>query len=459
MGSRDARDASCPFGDLLGLEAYHGLVATPGSLPLASAASVVGGMALIATPIVLLPLLVTWLPDGQAPPSFAWIPKAVAGLGLLVLLAGVLIWPFRGAEILTGPGPRTERASLADAVISVAMVCAYALSALGLVGLLEKWRLSVGVLRLQLKWVLFGVVAAVAANIVAAVVPALWVLRLGGFVAMLASVGVAVFRYRLFEIDRLIKGTILYGSLTTALLAVVGATGALAGSAYRLSTGASVVAASLATAVAVGVLKPAHGWAQDRLDRLFDRGGWEAGRRVRAFTADSGSVSPEPGALQTLLSEVLDDPQLTISYRFADGAVVDPWGRPVSLALDALELEVVSLGSGAALVSHRSMTAGDGNLLQRVLEESAVAFGHGRMQADLERQLSALRESRARLITAGDTERRRIERDIHDGAQSQLVALGLALRGGQRRADPQLGQAADALIDRAVTGIQEAIAE
>jgi hypothetical protein len=62
-------------------------------------------------------------------------------------------------------------------------------------------------------------------------------------------------------------------------------------------------------------------------------------------------------------------------------------------------------------------TAGDGNRLRRVLEESVVAFEHGRMQADLGRQLAALRDSRARLIAAGDTERRRIERDIHDGAR------------------------------------------
>jgi signal transduction histidine kinase len=438
---------------------YHGLVAAPGSLPWAGPASVVGGVALIATPIVLLPLLVAWLPDGEAAPSFAWIPKAVAGLALLVLLVGVLVWPFQGPEILSGDGPQTARANLVDALINVAMVCAYVLSALGLVGLLEKWRLSAGVLLQQLKWVLFGVVVAVLTNIVAAVVPGLWVVRLGGFVAMLASVGVAVFRYRLFDIDRLIKGTIVYGSLTAALLAVVGATGALAGSAYRLSTGASMLAASFATAVAVGVLKPVHGWAQDRLDKLFDRGGWEAARRVRAFTADSGSVAPEPGALQTLLSEVLDDPDLTVSYRFADGAYVDSWGRPVTETRGPREFDAVSLGSGAALVNHRSMTAGDGNRLQRVLAESVVAFEHGRMQADLERQLSALRDSRARLVAAGDIERRRIERDIHDGAQSQLVALGLALRGGQRRADPQLGAAADALVDQAVAGIQEAIAE
>lgn len=66
-----------------------------------------------------------------------------------------------------------------------------------------------------------------------------------------------------------------------------------------------------------------HGWAQDRLDRLFDRGSWEATRRIRAFTARSGSEQSEAAALQTLFSDVLDDPYIAVSYRLADGADVD----------------------------------------------------------------------------------------------------------------------------------------
>ncbi len=438
---------------------YHGLVAAPGSLPWAGAASLIGLIALVATPVVLHPLMVAWLPDGQAAPSFAWIPKAVCVLALLVVVAGVLAWPFRGRELLLGNDLPAGRASLADGLVTAAILFASILAALGLVGLLEKWRLSAGVLRQQLKWVLLGVIVAVTTNILAAIIPVWSAVRLAGFVVMLVSIGVAVFRYRLFDIDRLIRGTILYGFLTAALLAVVATAGVLAGSTYRLGTGASVAAASLATAAALFVLRPVHGWAQDQLDRMFDRGSWDATRRVRAFTATSGTEPPEPGALQTLLREVLDDPQLAISYRFADGAHVDAWGRPVANMPDGLALDVVSLGTGEALVTHSPTTTGDGNRLRRALEESVVAFEHGRVQADLERQLAALRDSRARLIAAGDTERRRIERDIHDGAQSQLVALGLALRGGQRRAGPALGAAGDALVDQAVVGIQEAIAE
>jgi signal transduction histidine kinase len=437
---------------------YHGLVAAPGSLPWASPASLVGGMSLVATPL-LLPLMVAWLPDGRPSPSFSWIPKAVAVVAAPLILVPVLGWSLQGADLLTGNGPATARNSLLDGVVSVVILGASGLSALGLVGFIEKWRLSAGVLRQQLKWVVFGVVVAVVTNTVAAAVPALWAVRLGGFVAMLAAVGVAVFRYRLFDIDRLITGTILYGALTAVLLGVVAATGVLTGSRYRLGSGTSVVAASLVTAVALIVLKPVHGWAQDRLDRLFDRGSWDAARRIRAFAASSGREPPQPGALQALLRDVLDDPDLTLAYRLVDGAQLDPFGRAVTAPPEGLVLDVVPLGSGEAVVAHRPVTAGDGNRFRRVLEESVAAFEHGRVQADLERQLSALRDSRTRLIAAGDTERRRIERDIHDGAQSQLVALGLALRRGQRRAGSDLGGPGHALIDEAVTGIQDAIAE
>jgi signal transduction histidine kinase len=440
---------------------YHGLVAAPGSLPWASPASIVGGMALIATPF-LLPLVVAWVPDGHTAPSFAWVPRtALVMLAFVIVVVGVLAWPDQGAEILTRDVATGRRGSVGEAVLTVGMLAAYSLSALGLVGVLEKWRLSAGVVRHQLKWVSFGILVAVATNIVAAIVPSLWLFRVGGFAAMLVSIWVAVFRYRLFDIDRLIKGTILYGGLTAVLLGVVATTGTLAGSAFRLGTGTSVVAASLATAVALVVLRPVHGWAQDRLDRLFDRGGWEATRRIRAFTARSGREPPEPGDLQTLLGDVLDDPDLTVTYRLADGAHLDPWGRPAAVsATEAVEVDAVALGSATAVITHRPTTAGDGNRLRRVLEESVVPFEHGRVQADLGRQLGALRDSRARLVAAGDTERRRIERDLHDGAQNQLVALGLALRSGQRRAEPgELGGAADALIDQAVAGILEAVVE
>ena len=334
--------------------------------------------------------MVAWLPDGQAAPSFAWIPKAVFVLALLVVVAGVLGWPYRGEAILRGTPPR-RAASLADGLVTAGLPGSYILAALGLVGLLEKWRLSTGMLRQQLKLVLLGVIVAVATNIVAAIVPAVSAVRLAGFVVMLVSIGVAVFRYRLFDIDRLIKGTILYGFLTAALLAVVATAGVLAGSTYRLGTGASVAP---------------HPSPPRSPSSCFDR--CRDGSRTTSIGCSTVEVGTPPVASGTSPpargpSRPSQEPCRHFSARSSTTPALSsatglstrprrPMGRPVVGTPDGVVLDVVSLGSGEAVVAHGPRTAGDGNRLRRVLEESVVAFEHGSVQADLERQLAALRD-------------------------------------------------------------------
>lgn len=80
----------------------------------------------------------------------------------------------------------------------------------------------------------------------------------------------------------------------------------------------------------------------------------------------------------------------------------------------------------AALV-HDAALAEDPGLLQAVSTAAGLALENERLLADLRAQLEQLRESRARIVQAGDTERRRLERNLHDGAQQRLVALSLAL--------------------------------
>jgi signal transduction histidine kinase len=88
-----------------------------------------------------------------------------------------------------------------------------------------------------------------------------------------------------------------------------------------------------------------------------------------------------------------------------------------------------------------------------------MALEHGRMQAELHGQLVELRRSRVRLIAAIDTERRRIERNLHDGVQARLVALGLALRSRQRATRGPRDPDGEAAIDEAIHGIQEILGQ
>ncbi len=436
---------------------YHGLVADPGSLPAASSASILGGMAKVMT-LALLPLMLVWLPDGRVNPPFRWVPKADAGLVLLVLVEGVVGWPVQGAAILTGSGPPSTRNSIADALLTVLIAGQFVLSTLAVVSLVDKLR-EPGEVRQQLKWLLFGAVMAVAGNTLGTLVPVLWFAPSVGFALLVVSLGIGVFRYRLWDVDRLIKGTIIYGLLSAALMSVLAGAGVAAGSLLGTTTG-SVVASGLAAALAVVLLRPVHRWMQDGLDRVFDRGSWEAIQRIRSFTVGLAGDPPDPGALQGLLGEVVDDQNLSLTYRLAGGGLVDPWGQPaVPGGHDDRPVEVMTIGSGSAEIAHRPMHGTDDNRLARVLAESRVALEHGRMQAELHGQLVEIRRSRVRLVSAIDSERRRIERDLHDGVQARLIALGLALRSGQRQIGSAPGATADALVDQAVSGIQDTICE
>jgi signal transduction histidine kinase len=433
---------------------YHGLVADPGSLPGPAGAGVIAAVALLAS-LASLPLFLVLLPDGRVSVPFQWIPKAVILLIGIALAIGIVFWPARGAAVLTSNGPPSAANNMADHLAGVLTLGQLSLSTLALVALLGKVR-EPGETRQQLEWIAFGAVMAVVGNLLFSVLPLASII---GFFCLAASIGLAVFRYRLWDIDRLIKGTIVYGALSAALIAMLTGTGVIAGSLVS-SDRASLVGALLATVVGVEVLRPVHRWLQDRLDKVFDRGSWEATQRIRRFTAELGGDPPPPGALQALLRQVLDDDQLSLRYRLADGDLVDPWGEPaISRGDDQRPVEVAAIGSASSEIAHRPMTPRDGNRLARVLAESQVALAHGRMQAELQRQLVEIRRSRARLVTASDTERRRIERDLHDGVQAQLVSLGLTLRSAQRHARPELDRNADALIDQAVAGVQDAIAE
>jgi signal transduction histidine kinase len=95
-------------------------------------------------------------------------------------------------------------------------------------------------------------------------------------------------------------------------------------------------------------------------------------------------------------------------------------------------------------------------LLEAVGSAGRLALENERLQAELRAQLVELRESRARLVRTGDEERRRLERDLHDGAQQRLLGLGMGLqllRGRQPDAE------SSALLAEAETELQEALAE
>jgi signal transduction histidine kinase len=187
---------------------------------------------------------------------------------------------------------------------------------------------------------------------------------------------------------------------------------------------------------------------------------WLRGRRTRDAVARlvvEQAGSPAPGGLRDVLAGTLGDPSLQLTYRLADGRRVDAHGRP--LTLEGTVTPLVRGGRQVAFLAHRAGLLDDPGLAEEVAAASRLALENERLQAELAAQLQDLRASRTRIIATGDTERRRLERDLHDGAQQRLVSLALSLRLARSKLQPAADPARSSRIDQAEDELRVALGE
>ena len=171
--------------------------------------------------------------------------------------------------------------------------------------------------------------------------------------------------------------------------------------------------------------------------------------------------SPAPGGLRDRLAETFGDPSLQLLYALDDGAGwVDGDGRPAELPDDPGRHVTRLLAGGrelAALV-HRPGRFEDPALAAEVADAARLALQHERLNAIRRNHLDSLRASRARIVAAADTERRSLERDLHDGAQQRLATLAVGIRLARRQLAPE-DERLDAELGTAEDGLREALAE
>jgi signal transduction histidine kinase len=175
-------------------------------------------------------------------------------------------------------------------------------------------------------------------------------------------------------------------------------------------------------------------------------------RRAVARIATSLGQAPPPGSLEAALAQAVGDPELQIAYWLPDAQYhVDATGRPVAKPVAAPGRTITALvrdGRQVAVVSH---TAALPDLERELGAAVRLALENERLRAEALAQLDQLRASRVRIVETGDAERRRLERDLHDGAQQHLLALSYELRlaraqaqaDGDLKTGSLLGQAAD----------------
>src|SRR5262245_20736660 len=159
--------------------------------------------------------------------------------------------------------------------------------------------------------------------------------------------------------------------------------------------------------------------------------------------------NPEQGQLRDALARALRDPSLELGYWMPSSReYVDVEGKQVDVVPTATRAVTIleRRGEKVAALVHDAALREDPALLDAVSSAAGLALDNERLLAELRAQLAETRDSRARIVDAADTERRRLERNLHDGAQQRLVTLALHLRMAQEslRDDPA---AAGAMLD------------
>ena len=453
------------FGLLGGLPgAYAGYALEhPGTLPGGRLAAVwdTAAWPLLFAGVVAIAFI---FPDGRLL-SPRWRSIAIGGaVAAAVTLAGGLL----SANTLDPPFEDIAPLgllpdSITGAMQGLGLLGMFAALIAAAVAVVSRFRGSEGELRAQMKWVAYAATLIPVTILVGTLDGGTGLATLLSImaleIAIPLSIGIAVMRYRLYEIDRLINATLVYGALTVLLAAAFVAVTLLGGVVIGGGSAVPTAAATLAVTLA---FRPLRARMQTLVDRRFNRARYEGLQHVDRFLSDLRVGRAEPEGIGDVLAEATSDPSLRLFFWLPhDGVHADETGHlvpelPTSprgrTPVRRGELQLATLVHDPTLLEPTS-------LLDPVILRAGLAIEIARLRVEVRRQLSEVEHSRTRIVTATYEERRRLERDLHDGAQQRLVSLGLDLRHVQH----ELGEAtegdAKATLDSVVAGLAEAIEE
>jgi signal transduction histidine kinase len=246
-------------------------------------------------------------------------------------------------------------------------------------------------------------------------------------VAVAVAVGIAVTRYRLYAIERLLNRTLVYVTLTVLLAAAYASVVLVLGVLVGGDSKWVVAVATLAVALA---FRPLRARIQDLFDRRFRRARYEGVRLVHAFEDDVRDGRRAPEEIGAVLGDALGDPLAELYFWLPESqAYADASGEIVELPVDArMRREILRDDTRTAMLLHDPTLLEQPDLLHGILSAAALSVEMARLTVEVRIQLAEVEASRTRIVEAGYEERRRLERDLHDGAQQRLVSLGVQLR-------------------------------
>jgi signal transduction histidine kinase len=308
--------------------------------------------------------------------------------------------------------------------------------------------------RQQTKWVVYALALVVLGIVVDVVVEDLLQLHLPIFLTQFLgpvawslvpvlipiSLGIAILRYRLWDIDIIINRTLMYGILTVSIVALYMLVVLGLGTLFQAQ--GNLIIALLATGLIAVLFHPLRSRLQRAVNRLMYgerddpyRVLTRLGRRLEATLAPEAML---PTIVETV-ALALRLPYVAITLREGDTSTpAASFGAPrqgeglVRLPLVAQHERVGELVL-APRAPGEAFTSPDQRLLEDLTRQIGVAVYAVRLTADLKRLTIDLQRSRERLVTAREEERRRLRRDLHDGLGPQLASLTLKLETARNR--------------------------
>ncbi|TCM48945.1 histidine kinase [Kribbella sp. VKM Ac-2568] len=315
----------------------------------------------------------------------------------------------------------------------------------------------------QLRWLILATGAVVALMVASWIVNSFGLIGeaaygaflLGILVLVPAAVAIAVLRYDLFEIDRILSDSVAW--VLTTLIAAALLAGGVVLTGYLAGRDSVIGLTGSVFLVAVLVL-PLYRRIHGAVGKVLDRDRTVLVAQIERFVMRVRDGSAEPEEVEQVLRSAVRDPQLTLLLADPAGTgLVDLTGTGQVAGGDwvRVPLRTASADIGVILVRPGSMR----RLRRAKLAASAarLPIEVSRLRIGLRRALTEVDESRRRLVSATIDERRRLERDLHDGAQQQLVAIGMQLRAAQYRLRPDDPVSGD--LDLAVERLEATVAE
>jgi signal transduction histidine kinase len=463
---------------------------SPSELPLLAAIGV-QFLGWTIVPAFWLPLTLGLLlfPDGHPPsPRWKWVGWwSVGAITVAAVATALLQNPSSDLPIKAFEGE--IEGSTISLVASLAFALATISAVVSIASLVVRYRRSSGATRSQIRWIAWGGSIYVASFLIGPAIepsgqpaPGWQLVLLGVQAVLLVSYGIAITRYRLYDIDIVISKTVTYGVLIVFITAVYALVVVGIGGIVRGGDEPGLALSIAAVAIVAVVFEPLRNRVQGWANRIVFGNRASPYEVLSQTTARLAGANSPDDALAQVTQLVVDGTGASEAVLWLKvGGTLQPNAATPVTALDGLSAVPISgddlaglPGQTSTTVRHRGemlgalsieklpgepVTVVDEKTLRDVASGTGLLLRNIGLNAELVRRAEQLRVSRRRLVASHDTERHRLERDLHDGAQQQVVAIKVKLGIARTLAEREGAAEVEAFVSSLSETTQQAVDE